>query len=277
MKPRHVASCLLATLWWLAAMPAPLRAQPAPPTGSQPSPAKPAATAPLEIVFVGNSLTHFHDLPAMVQALGHAATPPRQIRTTMLAPGGFTLEQHWAATGAAAPRTVLKQQKPDFVVLQEQSRRPIDDPKRMLEFAGKFATLAKQRRAEPVWYQTWARSNEPQHQDGIAVAYEQAQQKFGGRLAPVGRAFQLALQQTKEPSLHSPDGIHPTPAGSYLAALVLYATMTGADVTTSPDRLVVAGADGKERVLVELAPEAGAHLRRLAAKCVADQRPPARR
>ncbi|MGK0204959.1 MAG: hypothetical protein ACI9S9_004045, partial [Planctomycetota bacterium] len=47
-----------------------------------------------EVIFVGNSLPHFHDLPAFVRALGAADKPSRKLTTVMLAPGGFTLQMH---------------------------------------------------------------------------------------------------------------------------------------------------------------------------------------
>lgn len=236
------------------------------------APSTPKPGKAVEIVFVGNSYTHFHDLPAMVQALGLAQKPPRQVTTVMLAPGGFTWQQHWQAEGAEAPRTVLRAKRPDFVVLQEQSRRPLDDPKAMHEFAAKLAKLVVDSGAQPVWYMTWARQNEPDAQERITAEYHKAWQAGGGLLAPVGRAWQLALakpkDRQKELRLHTDDGSHPNPSGSYLAACVLYATMCGGDVARFPDKLVVPAADGKERVLVELSADEGKRLRAAAAKAL---------
>lgn len=222
----------------------------------------------VEVVFVGNSYTHFHDLPAMVRALGAAQQPPRTVTTVMLAPGGFTLQGHWEASGAEAPRTVLGNRKPDFVVLQEQSHRPIDDAAAMQKYGGELAKLVKARGAVPVWYMTWARQDEPTAQDRLAAEYEKAQRDHGGLLAPVGRAWQRVLKDGKLP-LHEADGSHPNPAGTYLAACVLYATMCGGDVATFPDKLVAKGDDGKEKVLVELPAEVGKALRTAAAAVVA--------
>lgn len=231
----------------------------------------------ITIVFVGNSLTHYHDLPAMVRALGAAESKPRPITTVMLAPGGYSLQQHWQNEGAEAPRTVLQRQPADFVVLQEQSRQPIEAPQRMADFAAKFAALAKERKVVPVWYETWARAAEPDTQAALSAGYADAHRRHGGLLAPVGSAWQHALRQAKPAPLHSEDGIHPTPAGSYLAALVLHATMCGGEVGKAPDRLVEEAADGKERVLVELSAEQGAQLRAAAATVLAAGAKPAPR
>ena len=222
------------------------------------------------ILFVGNSYTHFHDLPGCVQALGRAESPPREITVRMLAPGGCTLEQHWQATGDDAPRKVIQAMRPDFVVLQEQSRMPLDDPERMQKYAARLARVVAKYKAEPVWYATWARQHEPERQDEIGEQYAAAQKKNGGRLAPVGRAWQLVFASDAEQSLHMPDRSHPNPQGSYLAACVLFATMFGGDVTTFPDKLGDIGPDGKPRVLIELEPAVGRRLR-AAAKQALDE------
>ncbi|MBL8733283.1 MAG: hypothetical protein JNN13_13010 [Planctomycetes bacterium] len=259
LPPLRLLSIVLTTL--LASFASAQRAAP---------PKLPKPGKAIEVVFVGNSYTFFHDLPAMVRALGAAQQPPREVTTILLAPGGFTLEGHWNATGKDAPRTVLADRRPDFVVLQEQSRRPLDEPAKMHEFAALLAKLVKDRRAVAVWYMTWARKAEPEAQDRLTAEYAKVQQANGGLLAPVGRAFQIARQDTEPLTLHADDGSHPSPAGSYLAACVLFATMCGGDVMTFPDKLTQRGEDGKEHVLLALQPAEGQRLRAAAKAALAD-------
>ena len=238
------------------------------PTAEQPKP----EGKKIDIVFVGNSYTHFHDLPAFVRAIGLAQTPKVAITTTMLAPGGFTLKSHWDAEGDDSPRTVLKTKTPDFVVLQEQSRLPLDNPELMQDSAMKWGKLLKERKLTPVWYMTWARAAEPTTQGRITAQYEKAHKTGGGRLAPVGRAWQAVLSQHKEQQLHVADGSHPNASGTYLAACVLYVTMCGGDVMTFPDRLIVPGDDGKDRMLIDLPNGEGKRLRAGAAKGLRTER-----
>lgn len=234
-----------------------------------PPPTQPKTSGPVSILFVGNSYTFFHELPAMVRALGRVQQPPRAVEVIALTPGGATLQQHWEATGADAPRTRIKDRRFDFVVLQEQSRRPIDDPARLHEFAAKFAALAHERKTTPVWYATWARAATPDDQTKLTVEYLRAWQDGGGLLAPVGEAWRTLLAEAKPLPLHEADGSHPNVAGSYVAACVLFATMCGGDVTKFPDRLVERGDDGKERVLVDLPAADGKRLRAAAAAALA--------
>jgi hypothetical protein len=236
-----------------------------------PPPAQAKSKGPVSILFVGNSYTAFHELPVLVRALGRAQKPPRAVEIVAVTPGGCTLQQHWIATGADAPRTLLQDRRFDFVVLQEQSRRPIDDPALLHEFAAKFAALAHERKTTPIWYATWARAATPDDQTKLTSEYLRAWQDGGGLLAPVGEAWRTLLAETKPLPLHEADGSHPNVAGSYVAACVLFATMCGGDVTKFPDKLVERGDDGKERVLVDLPAADGKRLRAAAALALAAQ------
>jgi hypothetical protein len=46
-------------------------------------------------------------------------------------------------------------------------------------------------------------------------------------VAPIPQAFDFALARDPTLTLHASDGNHSAPAGAFLAALVLYATITG--------------------------------------------------
>ena len=238
------------------------------PTLAQKKPKLPKPGQAAEILFIGNSYTFYHDLPALVRALGLADQPVRKLTTTMLAPGGCTLQKHWQTTGKQAPKDAIAEQRPDYVVFQEQSTRPFQDPKRMDDFAQKFAKVCRQSKSVPVWYMTWARANAPQQQDSISEQYEKVHKELGGLLAPVGRAFQPLQKAHADLVLHMPDNSHPSPTGSYLAACVLYGTMFGGDVSTFPDKLVLPDEAGKDKVLIELSEQDGKLLRAAAAEAL---------
>jgi hypothetical protein len=60
----------------------------------------------------------------------------------------------------------------------------------------------------------------------------------GGKVAAAGEAWQELLRTHPGVELHS-DGLHATPLGSYLAALVLTHRLTGVKPDTVPDRLTL--------------------------------------
>ena len=74
-----------------------------------------AGQRPLQILFVGNSLTYVGNLPAVVEAL--AASNGKSLRADMIVKGGATLTQ-WLDSGAV-PKA-LQADHYDYVVLQER-------------------------------------------------------------------------------------------------------------------------------------------------------------
>ena len=64
-----------------------------------------AEPAPVRVLFVGNSLTEWNDLPGRVAGL--AAATGRQLEYEAVTFGGFSLKDHWnqgAAGAAVAPQ-----------------------------------------------------------------------------------------------------------------------------------------------------------------------------
>jgi hypothetical protein len=80
-------------------------------------------------------------------------------------------------------------------------------------------------------------------------------------LAPAGLAWQRALHLDPALELHHADGRHASAAGSYLAACVLCAVLTGASPVGLPTGFVI---EGKRRP--ELPPETAGLLQRVAAE-----------
>lgn len=77
--------------------------------------AKAAAPGPVQVLFIGNSLTYVGNLPAVLEAL--ASANGHLVHTDMLVKGGATLTQ-WLDSGAV--QRALEARRYDFVVLQER-------------------------------------------------------------------------------------------------------------------------------------------------------------
>jgi len=188
---------------------------------------------PLRVLFIGNSYTYGNDLPALVAALAEAAGG-RRVDAATCVRGGFTLEQHAARRETLAE---LDRQDWDVVVLQEQSTRPVVDPKRMHAFARKLHEQIRSRNARTVFFLTWARQHKPEMQAGLNRAYFSIAKELGATVAPVGVAWQQALSADAKLVLHTKDQSHPNPAGSYLAACVFYATLLDKSPVGLPGQL----------------------------------------
>lgn len=184
--------------------------------------------SPRRVLFVGNSYTYCNDLPGTVSRLAAAAEPPVRIETGHVTRGGWSLEKHWAGGGA---QERIRRGGWDVVVLQDKSTGPIDEPgpESMKAHARKFHAEIEKIGAKTVFYMTWARQHRPAMIEALAKHYEEIADELGAAVAPVGRAWQRALAARPGLALHVEDRSHPNELGTYLAACVFYATLTGRD------------------------------------------------
>jgi hypothetical protein len=172
-------------------------------------------SAPLKVLFIGNSFTARNDLPSLVAQL--AATRGRRLEHRLISAGGASLRTHW---NAGVALEAIQGGQYDHVVLQEQSTLPVKNAKSMHENVRLFDEAIRAADAKTTLYMTWARRNAPASQQAITDAYLGIGQELGATVVPVGLAWQRFLGKHDQPVLHDKDQSHPTLAGSYLAACV---------------------------------------------------------
>ena len=178
----------------------------------------------LRVLFVGNSHTYVNDLPWLVEQLAASAEEGRRLETGMIAEGGATLRGHWEAGRA---REAIRTGHWDFVVLQEQSAMPLNQPDVTREYARLFDSEIRRSGARTVLYLAWARQSRPETQAALTSTYTDIARELDAELAPVGVAWQAALRENPKLALYAADGGHAAPAGSYLAACVFYSLFYG--------------------------------------------------
>ena len=189
------------------------------------------------VLFVGNSFTFRNDLPRLVHELS-AGTDP--VFAGSYTAGGWQLK--WFAKDRGLDR-LLHEVHWDVVVLQEQSQIPsFDAAYRAREFDPYVQALAwkiEAAGARPLLFLTWGyrtgdRHNVPRDtyawmQQRLVDGYSNAAREVRAQIAPVGLAWAEALRRRPELGLWADDDRHPSREGSYLAACVFYATLTGKD------------------------------------------------
>jgi len=239
--------------------------------------AGPSAPRPLRVLFIGNSYTYNNNLPDQLVALGQSAVPPVRIQTRTVARPGVRLQQHWERGEALA---ALQQGPWDYVVLQEQStlglllidgRHEVNDPDRTFHpYARRFTEEARKVGAQPLFLLTWARRDTPESQARLTQAYMSVARELGAPIIPAGLAWARTRQEHPDIPLYHQDGSHPSPAGSYLTACALYATLTGrspvglASVLTGHPMPEGVLNPAKTVTLASLAPADAEHLQAMA-------------
>jgi hypothetical protein len=209
----------------------------------------PASPKPLRILFIGNSYTYVNMLPEMIRQMSLAAGDSRPAQYQMIAPGSCTLEKHWN-DGAAAK--AIAEGGWDYVVLQEQSLRPISDPASLFRFARLFDQQVRKTGAKTLFYVTWPRKRAPNEQAQITAAYSTIAKELGALSCPAGPAWANLLKTRPDVELYQADGSHPSPAGTYLAACVFYDVLYGKSPVGLPGRLVVKDDNNVIKTLADL-------------------------
>jgi hypothetical protein len=194
----------------------------------------PFSRAPcVRILFLGNSYTYVNDLPAVFRDLARSAG--QNVETGMVADGGETLAQHAASSVDAQ---TLGGSRWQFVVLQEQSEVPSVESFRqsqMYPAVRSLVTTIRAGGATPVLLETWAhQAGWPDYSLGYTAMQAAIDQGYGAiagelkvSVAPAGQAWQAVVEQAPGIGLWQPDGSHPTPAGTFLAACALYTRIFG--------------------------------------------------
>lgn len=187
----------------------------------------------VRVLFLGNSYTSVNDLPGVLGDLARAGG--HSLDTTTIAGGGETLADHAASQASLG---AIRDSRWDFVVLQEQSQIPAIESVRRAQMDPAVRSLVDVIRAAgatPVLLETWA------HREGwadyhldyramqtaIDMGYRTLGTDLRARVALVGEAWQSALIKDPTLALWQDDGSHPSMAGTYLAACVLYASILG--------------------------------------------------
>ena len=184
---------------------------------------RPARSArAVRVLFIGNSLTYVNDLPGIVEAFAEAAGQATVCRVVV--GGGFSLEDHWNQGDA---RKALQGEKWDFVVLQQGPSASPEGRALLARFARRFDPLIRRAGAKPALYMVWPLEERRLDFGNVGDSYRMAAKDIGAALLPAGEAWRIAEKTAPGIKLYSADGLHPTVAGSYLAAAVIYARLFG--------------------------------------------------
>jgi hypothetical protein len=203
----------------------------------------------LRVLFIGNSLTEVNDLPGLVSTIADSAGGPR-VTVEAVDFGGASLEDHWNRTEA---RDAIERGGWDVVVLQQGPSALPESRVLLLDYAGRFAELIRAAGARPALYMVWPQLYREGDWDAVTECYAAAARSVDGLILPAGEALREARRRRPTLELFQGDGFHPTPTGSYLAALVIYAGLTGRQVTGLVQRTAPASLPAADFAVIEAA------------------------
>lgn len=189
----------------------------------------------LRVLFVGNSLTYVNDLPAFVEAMARTDSDRPLVYKTVAFPN-YSLEDHWREGTA---RAELADGRWDYVVMQQGPSSLPENQENLKTWAGRFAEEARKFGAEPALFTVWPASIHSSSFSAVLTSYAGAAAAVEGLLLPAGKAWVLAWEEEPGLELYGPDGFHPSPIGTYLAALVVYGGLFDTSVRNVPAALKI--------------------------------------
>jgi hypothetical protein len=198
----------------------------------------------LHVLFIGNSYTSVHNIPKQVANIASSDPGnPTQFCVQSITRSGATLQEIWQEGKAA---DAIHSSHWDYVVIQEQSLWAVTNVETSTEYFERFDKLARRFGAKTVLYLTWPRKpGSHWYTDGQTALLRTPNYMLhrltdqthniarltGASTADVGIYWWRALKEHPEIELYEADASHQSVAGSYLAALVFYKTLTRRDVT----------------------------------------------
>ena len=174
------------------------------------------------VLFIGNSLTYYNDLPVLVQGIADAAGGDSLV-IAMVAGPDMALIDHW--NKGEAQRKIGSGHW-DYVVLQQGPSSTSINRDSLRTLTKMFAPLITNAGGKAVLFSAWPAADRRVDFPRAAESYRLAAEDVTGLYAPVAKAWVEAWNRDAGLQLYY-DGLHANATGSYLAALAIYARIFG--------------------------------------------------
>ena len=191
----------------------------------------------IQVLFIGNSYTYFHDMPTEIFA-PLAQADGETVLVSSVTRGGVQLMQFTDPDGDLGKKLAdaVRGRTFDWVVLQEQSVTPFREEETFRTGLGILKAMLAPQTKHFLLYATWGRR--PDHEflqeTGLsceemtrllADAYDRAGAELGMEVAHAGKAFLQYRRDHPGAELYHKDGTHPSPLGSRIAAETIWNTV----------------------------------------------------
>ena len=193
----------------------------------------------MRILFIGNSFTYYNDMPTAIFAK-IAEQNGRELTVDSVTVGGWSLLKYAEGSDEHSKRALdALSEKPDIVILQEQSHAPISSPEDFYRAARSLVKMVNEVGSTVYLYATWGYKAEHQSllkygtdtadmEAKLRRAYMNIAEELGVAVCYVGAAMTYAYTES-DLELYKEDNYHPALCGSALAALTIYATIFSCD------------------------------------------------
>jgi len=200
------------------------------------SPTRPLPDGGRRVLFVGNSLTYYNDLPQTIAAMAKAVGEEPLVYRSVAKPD-YALEDHWYDGIANNIRNggwqlVVMQQGPSSLLANQEFLR---------EWTVRLDSVSRSVGARSALYMVWPSVDFLTSFIAVRTSYRNAAVAVDGMFIPAGEAWQTTWAADSSFRFYDVDGFHPSPLGTYMAALVHFEMIYDRPATELPDVAVVDG------------------------------------
>lgn len=195
---------------------------------------------PASVLWVGNSFFYYNNsmhghVGAIIRAAG--AKPVRMVSITISGSGfdwhdvGSHFRPNAVSSYSFDANNNINFNKFDRIfdvaIMMDCSQCPVHPQlgKVFTEYAKRHADTVRKHGAKPAFFMSWAYQDAPEMTAQLAEAYTKAGNDNDAFVIPAGLAFARSSAQRPNLNLYVADKRHPSLAGTYLAANVVYAAL----------------------------------------------------
>lgn len=172
-----------------------------------------------KVLFIGNSLTYAHDLPAMLTAV--AAQAGKTLVTGEVTEPDFSLADHYRLGRAQAEIAKGYQ----LVILQQGPSALEESQLDLKKWSLRFDPIIRSSGARPALYMVWPELARFGVFSAVRESYSNAADAIGGMFIPGGEAWRASWRVDPALKLYGDDDFHPSTLGTYAIAVSMFAEL----------------------------------------------------
>ncbi|MCA0132132.1 SGNH/GDSL hydrolase family protein [Winogradskyella alexanderae] len=170
----------------------------------------------VSILFVGNSLTYYNNLPELVKQ--NAKTHGIRLKYDLVAKPNYAIVDHWAE---GKVQKLIAKNKYDYVIVQQGPSSQNEGRQMLIESGKDYKQLCEKSNTKLCYYMVWPSQTYYHTYDGVIKNHRDAAQLNDAILLPVGEVWKAYFDRTDNFQYYGPDGFHRSLLGSKVAARVI--------------------------------------------------------
>ncbi len=174
----------------------------------------------LSVLFIGNSLTYYNNLPRLVKRVANQKKV--KLHTEMVAYPNYAIIDHW--NGGKVQR-LISSKKFDYVIIQQGPSSRTNGREMLINTGKKFKDLCNENGSKLCYFMVWPSRHFYKSYDKVIENYTEAAKINDAILLPVGKEWKEYFDSSNKFNYYGKDGFHPSLKGSKVAANIIVKTL----------------------------------------------------